>query len=96
MLICKNCDSENTDGAKKCCNCQMEDQLVYISPDKEHPKIVKVDHPPLACANCGYEAPGEGEKCIECHFPIPNARKQNGNSIFPQHTHPIEGFELTQ
>lgn len=74
----------------------MEDHFIYISPDKNQPEIVQLDHTPLSCTNCGCDSPGEADKCVECHFPIANVRKQNGRSIFPQHTHPLEGFELTQ
>ncbi|MEM6348806.1 MAG: hypothetical protein AAF927_33285 [Bacteroidota bacterium] len=97
MLICKNCDTENLDGATKCSNCQMEGQMVYISPLKERPEIVQIDPSPLSCTNCGCEAPGEGDKCVECHFPLPKAkaRKTNGHSVFPQPSHRLEGFELT-
>ncbi|MEL6651886.1 MAG: hypothetical protein AAFP02_17150 [Bacteroidota bacterium] len=96
MLICKNCDSENPDGAIKCHHCQMEGQMVYISADKEQPVIVQLEQAPLACTNCGCEEPGDGDKCVECHFPLPQARKTNGQSVFPQpKPYSFKGFELS-
>lgn len=29
----------------------------------------------VLCRNCGSDAPGEGAKCLHCHFPL--ARPQN-------------------
>jgi len=92
MLICKNCDSENTDGTIKCQQCNMEGNFIHIGPNGEKKEAIFVDKSPVHCKNCGCEAPGNDIKCTECNFPlptvpivstVPKAQKRNYNDFHP-------------
>lgn len=85
MLICKNCNSENVDGAVKCVQCNMEGKLVpFGQPEKDY---IVVEKSLTQCKNCGSEAPGKEDKCVHCHFPLPQSKPKPKAPPAPK-THP--------
>lgn len=84
MLICKNCFTENAADAIKCHECKMEGNFMYKAPEGNVNEVKLVEMTPPSCTNCGHEAPGEGEKCNHCHFPIAKENKRNDTFFIPR------------
>lgn len=78
MLICNNCFTVNEDGTERCAHCNMkghfthQDDEGWAGDPLEAPKAI------ISCRNCGSDTPGDGEKCMECRFPLP--RRAPGRS----------------
>ncbi|MCB0572636.1 MAG: hypothetical protein KDC66_22870 [Phaeodactylibacter sp.] len=79
MLICNNCFTLNEDGTERCVHCNMKghfthrDETGWAGDPLETPQVV------VSCQNCGSSTPGDGAKCVECHFPLP-ARRPGGEA----------------
>ncbi len=78
MKNCNNCDTINIDSAVQCANCNMEGQFTFHSlPIKKTERKENIQ-----CINCGASDRGEGAKCHQCHFPIPqNGTDEEVNAI---------------
>ena len=79
MLICNNCFTINEDGTERCVHCHMkghfthQDDEGWTGDPLEAPKTI------VSCRNCGSDTPGDGEKCLECHFPLPSRSTVRGS-----------------
>lgn len=85
MLICKNCNSENVDGAVKCVQCNMEGKLVPFG-QQDITDFIVVEKSLTQCKNCGSEAPGKDDKCVHCHFPLPQSKPKPKAPQAPKRT----------
>lgn len=75
MLVCKNCFTENADGAVRCHQCNMEGNFEYKVSEGRLKDVIEEERASQQCVNCGHHDPGEGDKCVNCFFPIPANRK---------------------
>ena len=76
MLVCKNCDTENPDGAKKCHQCNMGESFLIQVPNGNRKDFLIIEKSSVQCLNCGTETPGPESKCVECNFPIPKEKER--------------------
>lgn len=76
MQLCKNCHHENEDSVDTCVHCRMKGQLIpYGNQNQPANKKVKKLH--RSCRNCGEVNVGNGDRCANCHYPLPAAEKQS-------------------
>ena len=72
MLICNNCFTIHEEQVESCDHCHMRGNFSYREDDDEgKPGASPLEVQRVSCLNCGSNAPGEGDKCIACHFPLP-------------------------
>ncbi len=74
MKICNNCNGENHVEVIKCIHCQMTNDFRPKGEDLLE-NAHQSDEQDQQCMNCGHSKPGDGPKCMHCHFPLPNGEK---------------------
>lgn len=80
MLICNNCFTQNEDHVITCVNCKMTGDFTHAEEANKIRTIPKKKEG-ITCKNCGSHDPGEGTKCVHCHFPNEAKSQQvNGQS----------------
>lgn len=69
MLICNNCSTVNEEHTIRCIHCNMQGNFrEQIGESRSDESLSTPKSKP--CQNCGNHSPGEGSKCVHCHFPI--------------------------
>ncbi len=81
MLICNNCFSENPDGTIRCHQCNMAGDFTHKSSGDQIREILKVEKSLVQCHNCGNEAPGDGDKCNYCQFPLSKQQREKDSAF---------------
>ena len=74
MLICKNCNTENTDDAQVCNTCKMRgsQNFIYVASRQAAPNndaSSVSNRLEVVCWNCSKPA-GDGEKCPHCNIKL--------------------------
>ena len=79
MLICKNCNTQNESGSKRCCHCNMEGMLVKDNtrPIQKEEKV----HNSCKCRNCGEENEPIATACVKCRFPLVNSQRSTSKKV---------------
>lgn len=74
MKSCNNCGKTNYISVERCVQCNMAGNFTFQEMPAGAPSAETGVS--MQCRNCGNRHPGEGPKCIHCHFPIAVKTKQ--------------------
>ena len=88
MKVCNNCSTVNDDAVDKCGHCNMSGNFTYQGATQS---VTVAQKASIDCKNCGSEDPGEGAKCVHCHFPLPIPASAGNRSEY-QGTDQLEEF----